>query len=207
MAKSQVKGTKRVAIKPADAFAKVDMTTRQASDMIIARWHEATLEQVTAGRMWYGYAFELATEMSKVANISIERAAIIIAHLSPRVQWVTNKRYALELATTGERPAGSMRQMADKALAALTADDPWSTFGPTSPKTRAFAENILGLPTAAVTVDVHTVEAIGLDTSVLGLTGVYEAVAHAYRLAAARLGEEVSTLQAVVWVVQRGRAE
>ena len=97
-----------------------------------------------------------------------------------------------------------LQQGIDKARAAMVADDPWSTFGD-GPKTKAFAANIIG-DDHAVTVDVWAARIAGITEEQLARVGVYEAVAHGYRLAAKRAGITPAQMQATTWVVIRGSA-
>ena len=125
----------------------------------------------------------------------------MIAHLSPRCRWSENVRLARQLALTGTA-TGTIYGHVERAKKALASDDPWSTFGK-APKTRSFAANIRG-DLNAVTVDVWASRIAGVSEQQLGRVGVYEAIAHAYRLEAKRAGVLPAQLQAITWIVIRG---
>jgi hypothetical protein len=128
-----------------------------------------------------------------------------MAHLSPRCARSANDR-ALFALMHGERAPGIMAANYERARSALTAPDPWSTFGPRAHKTRNFARNLLGNPDA-VTVDAWTLRVVGEDERTLRRNGVYDAIAAAYRSEARRAGMAPSALQAITWIGARnGRA-
>lgn len=182
--------------------SKAGVTTRTLVDRIMRVYARATEDDILAGKGWYAEAQAVARELSENADISVTAAAAVIAHLSPRCPWERNIAMARELVYTG-----TTRGLGDnirKARAAMVADDAWSTFGK-GPKTRAFASNILG-DEHAVTVDIWAARIAGITEHQLGLVGVYEAVAHAYRLAAKRVGITPAQMQAITWCVIRGKA-
>ncbi|AJD82503.1 hypothetical protein SHEEN_85 [Mycobacterium phage Sheen] len=181
---------------------KAGVTTRTVVDRIMRVFARATEADILAGKAWYHEAQGVARELADNADISVTAAAAVIAHLSPRCPWERNIAMARELVYTGD--TRGLRGNIDKARRAMVADDPWSTFG-NGPKTRAFAANILG-DEHAVTVDVWAARIAGITEDQLGLVGVYEAVAHAYRLAAKRVGITPAQMQAITWVVIRGSA-
>jgi hypothetical protein len=181
---------------------------------ILATFDRATSADVEAGATWYTEAQTLATSLTAtrlgtndlLKDLSLEQAASVIAALSPRTSWSRNVAGATALVTHG--PAAARRlgclgrnvETANRAkvegLAAIN-----------GPKTNAFARNIMG-DTEAVTVDVWACRVADLDEDKLGLKGAYDAVAHAYRLAARRRGVAPTTMQATTWIVARnGRAK
>lgn len=182
---------------------KCGTTTRTVTNRIMRVFARATESDVLAGKAWYHSAQAVARELADAGDISVTAAAAVIAHLSPRCPWDRNLKMARDLVLTGD--TGGLRTNISKARRALIADDPWSTFGK-GPKTRAFAANILG-DEHAVTVDVWAARIAGVTEEQLGLVGVYEAVSHAYRLAAKRAGITPAQMQAITWVVIRGSAE
>jgi hypothetical protein len=153
---------------------------------IIRTFDAATPSDVEAGARWY------------------EEAAAVIAHLSPRTTWSRNVEGAIMLLTSGERANGIIGANFDRAYASLDYDYPLESFG--GPKTKAFAANIAG-DREAVTVDVWACRVADLDETLLSRAGAYDAIAHAYRLAARRRGVDPATMQATTWIVARnGRA-
>lgn len=174
---------------------------------IIATYGRATPTDVERGLGWYSDAGEDAETLGRLAGRDAEMGAAVLAHLSPRTPWARNVAGAYALVADGRAP-GCLRRNVARAREAIDADRPLDTLN--GPKTASFARNILG-DTEAVTIDVWAARvALGDaadDDKILDRVGVYGAVAHAYRLAARRLGVEPSTAQAVTWVVARnGRA-
>lgn len=182
-------------------LAKIGLTMTEVRRNIRTVYGQRLPHNVAAGMTWYDEAQGIAREVSDLTGKSLDHAAVMIAHLSPRTRWSENIRYALELASTGNT-FGTFRSAVDRARKALESDDPWSTFGK-APKTRAFAANIRGDLTA-VTIDVWAMRIAGVSEQQLSRAGMYDAVAHAYRLEAKRAGILPAQLQAITWVVIRG---
>lgn len=181
-------------------------TTRTVTDRIMRVYSRATEDDILAGKAWYDEARGVARELAAAGDMSVTASAAVIAHLSPRCPWERNISAARELVYTGE--TSGLTDNIRKAKQAMVADDPWSTFNPDpneSLKTKAFAANILG-DDHAVTIDVWASRIAGISEQQLGRVGVYEAVAHAYRLAAKRAGITPAQMQAITWVVARGSA-
>ncbi|MFE9327648.1 hypothetical protein ACIHDR_48235 [Nocardia sp. NPDC052278] len=143
----------------------------------------------------------MATKVSEIADISLERAACVISALSPRTRWERNVAAALAMAK-GEPVSGTLPMNVARAQRAMVDADPWSIFSPQSPKILNFAKNILG-DTSAVTVDMRASLIAGVTETEMGRVGVYEAVADAYRKAAAKRDVFASVMQAGTWVAAR----
>lgn len=174
---------------------------------ICATFEQATPSQIEAGANWYDEASALVDQLSQLSGYSRETCAAVIAHLSPRTTWSRNVTGATLLLTQDVAPH-CMGANVDRARKAMESEHPLGTIN--GPKTRAFAANILG-DTEAVTVDVWAARVafgFGVDAeSLLAKVGVYEAVAHCYRVAAAQHGVSPRTEQATDWIVARnGRA-
>jgi len=191
-----------------ESLQRIGTTTRATVDRIVATFDRATASDVEAGASWYADAGSIADTLAGKAG-SREHAAAVIAHLSPRTTWSRNIAGAVSLLTDGST-AGCIGANVDRARAALQSDDPIGTLR--GPKTRRFALNILG-DRDAVTVDVWAARvAIGAVSDDperdLSRVGVYDALEHAYRLAARRRGVDATTMQATTWIVARnGRAD
>jgi hypothetical protein len=216
--------TTKLSRKPDDVLTRVGAGgTRKTVDRIVKTWQRATPSDIEAGVNWYGRdAADLLDGLVNVGARSREHAAAVVAHLSPRTTWTRNVAGAYAMvsayrkgeATSGEafaagRAARCMERNVTAALQALYSDDPLATLN--GPKVKRFAWNLLGYR-EAVTVDVWAARvAIGETTDdpekVLGWAGVYDAIEHAYRLAARRVGVDPTTMQATTWIVARnGRA-
>lgn len=177
----------------------------------------ASEEQIRAGSAWYASARAEAASMAAAGGITVDRAACVIAHLSPRTAWARNIRAAWDVVTDGDTMI-NMAANVERAKAALVADDPWTTFGPDALKTRRFAANIAG-DDSVVTVDVWALRvAFGRGWGkawrqnastdaelirMLGRAGVYAGIERAYLNAATRLNLPATTVQAVTWGIAR----
>lgn len=172
---------------------------------ILRTFDRATTADVEQGARWYDEAGDIATTLAPYAG-SREHAAVVISHLSPRTSWARNVAAATALLREDEQAArdlGAIGDTVDRAVSSLDFEQPLESFGARALKTRSFAENILG-DREAVTVDVWAARVADLDELLLKRVGAYEAVAHAYRLAARRRGVDPATMQATTWIVSRG---
>lgn len=168
------------------------------------RWiDDAEPSQIADGVTWYNEAHALASDLAPVISQDgggIERAAEVIAALSPRTIWSRNVAGAYALMVHGEALPGLLTRnvaVARRILNGERLDD--ITKGP---KTKAFAKAIAG-DTDAVVIDVHMLHAMGLDDKTLSRVGCYDALSDVVRAAAVRRGLEPSQAQAIIWVVAR----
>jgi hypothetical protein len=183
-----------------------DAAVEPAFEQIIATWGRATARDVEAGARWYADAGAMVDSWAVTVGLGREYVAAVFAHLSPRTTWSRNVRGATLLLTTGQAP-GCLGANVRRARQALASSDPLATL--TGPKTARFARNLLGDPDV-VTVDVWAARvAFGGRpdaTVILYRRGMYAAVEHAYRLAAAQAGVPPATMQATTWIIARGSA-
>lgn len=173
---------------------------------IVRTFERATAADIEAGAHWYDEAGLLASDLALETGHDRDVCAAVISHLSPRQFWSRNVLSARAILSGDDSYPGIMSRELNRALSAR--DDGWDdlaeSFG--GPKTRRFYLNILG-DREAVTVDVWACRVANLDENALGRKGAYDAVEHAYRLAARRLGVDPATAQATTWIVARnGRA-
>jgi hypothetical protein len=189
----------------AEGLDKVGLTVRSTVNQIVRVFGQATPEQIIAGMVWYGTAQDLVYVLSEKSSYTIDQVACAMAALSPRLRWSQNTDSVESLVMTGELPRYIMSGPGKRARKALTAADPYQVFSKSAKKTHSFARNITG-DEIAVTVDVWIARVVGVDERQLKLAGVYEAIAHCFRLAAKRVGITPAQLQAVVWIVVRGSA-
>lgn len=169
---------------------------------ILRTFDRATTSDIEAGARWYDESGALAASLAD-GPVTMHHAAAVIACLSPRTTWSRNVATATALIREGRtaaRSLGAMEALLDRAEIALQDVDPIATIN--GPKTSAFARNIAG-DREAVTVDVWACRVADLDENALGRKGAYDAVAHAYRLAARRRGVDPATMQATTWIVAR----
>ncbi len=166
---------------------------------ILRTFDAATASDVESGARWYDEAGDLAASLAATHGIEVETAAGVISALSPRTPWSRNVAGAVALLATNEAPGciGANVDRAREVLAGASLN---------GPKTARFARNIAG-DRESVTVDVWACRVADLDENALGRKGAYEAIEHAYRLAARRRGVDPATMQATTWIVARnGRA-
>lgn len=190
-----------------------DQTTRDVFgvtlETVVARilrtFDRASSSDVESGARWYDDAGALASSLSLNVDGSVERAASVIAALSIKTSWSRNIAGATLLLTSGPAAARRIGCMERNITIARDAKrDGYAALN--GLKTSAFARNIAG-DREAVTVDVWAMRVVDLDPDLLTRKGAYDAVAHAYRLAARRRGVDPATMQATTWVVARnGRA-
>lgn len=175
----------------------------------------ASDDMIGEGHRWYADGQATVADIADRAGIGMERAAIIVAHLSPRTRWSFNVAGAYQLAIQRQAD-GCMANNVARALAALDADDPWSTFGPMAHKTRRFARNLLG-DHSVITVDTWAMRvAMGRGWGVNWRTdrtddlerlitrpGIYEAIERAYLNAGKHANLPGPIIQAITWVAAR----
>lgn len=192
---------------PNASLKRQGTSTRACVDRLSAVFSTATPSDIETGAAWYGEAQAIASDLAAQGGISIETAAAVIAHLSPRTSWGRNVASAFGLVLDGYAPR-CIGENVKRARRAMRWADPLATLR--GPKTAAFSANILGDRTR-VTIDVWAARAaLGpriLDPeTVLRRAGVYGALEHAYTLAGLRHGVDPVTMQATVWVVTRRTA-
>lgn len=191
---------------------------RRACLNVESVWRRCTPADIESGSRWYGGAEIIVQGIAAASGDTNETVAAVVAQLSPRTTWDRNVMGAWTLCLTGAQASGIMTANYGRAVSTLDAgragQDPIATIK--GPKTNSFARNILGDRTA-VTVDAWACR-IALDPDwrrgdsgdverMLGRAGTYDAVANAYRVVAARLGIDATTLQASTWIRARnGRA-
>ena len=186
-------------------FDKVDLVTEAVVKRIVRTLNKADAVTVREGMEWYDEARQLTVKLSLMSEYTTAQVAAAMAHLSPRLRWNQNVEAITDLVLYGTLPAYVMQGPAKRARKALVAAEPMNTFGKRAKKTLAFARNING-DVNAVTVDTWILDVVGITEQQLKLVGVYDAVAHAYRLAAKRRGFTPAQLQAITWIVVRGSA-
>jgi hypothetical protein len=189
-----------------DILKKSGTTTQATVSRILKVWASASDSDREDGAQWYPLHRQIIIQLSRDWYVSEETAAAVVAHLSPRIHW-ERCLLAAPVVLSGRRPVGIVGQFYEGALRAVQSDDPVSTL--TGPKTSAFVRNLLG-DLDAVTCDVWAFKIALGDrddlNKVTARTGVYDAVAHCYTLAAARVGVSPSTMQAATWCAIRGRS-
>jgi hypothetical protein len=188
-----------------EALGKVGLNVEQVTKRILRTYAKASADDILAGKVWYCEAQDICDDLSALSDYTVDQVAAAMAQLSPRLRWSQNVDSIIMLVNKGSLPAYVMSGPANRARKALAAAEPFDTFGKKALKTRSFARNITG-DVHAVTVDVWAARVAGVDEAQLSLVGVYEAIAHCYRLAAKRAGIDPQQMQAITWIVVRGSA-
>lgn len=177
--------------------AKV-MDTLGSIDNLRSFLLSATAQEITQGTSWYQTARVAALQIAHRYNVSVERAAHVIAALSPQVDWDKNVEMARRLvaqwadgtlvapAWPGLNGNGKVNGLQAIAAAYASAHDGYTAYSSnvckalwileghlealSGPKVTDFADNILHDHDDVVTVDSHYVMAwLGL-----ALSGTYK---------------------------------
>lgn len=165
-------------------------------------WERTDQATRRAGVVWYPTA---AREVTEGLDVEPERAAAIAAHLSPRVAWEVCVDATRRLVTTGERHPWIMTGPWSRALRALQASDPLSTFSRNAVKTEPFARALAGDVEACV-IDTHMIHAgMGLRVGYSHLSTaeyrrLFQVAREALRALSVDLGEPVTHVQAALWL-------
>jgi hypothetical protein len=167
----------------------------------------ASDQDIAAGLAWYPQARSVALRGAQAYGTTLDRAAIALAHLSPRQQWVMNVRaFERLMIGDGARESGILTECYLRARLALVAPDPWGTFGARANKTRSFALNITG-DMNAVTVDTWISRVLGIpDEAPFRQPRTYRAAESTYQVCAKRAALAPAELQAITWISARGKA-
>lgn len=172
----------------------------------------ATEAEWAEGMQWYSEAQALAVELAGMPNGrgDIERAAAVIAILSPMKEWEQNKRLAIKAYESGGLSGGTFRHSVVKVNKLLVDWEEDIDSVVTGPKVRAFWHGIVsGGDTDVVTIDRHAFDvAIGKrltdDERNINI-GMYRACERAYVRAARDRGLSAAQVQAITWTVWRNR--
>ena len=163
---------------------------------------QATLFDYAAAQRWYDEAGAFAASLQGLRPTwNMEVCASVVSAFSPRVTWAHNKAKALQYAQ-GITPKGLRSHVAAADRCVVDGFN-----GLKGPKTNAFARAIAG-DRDAVVVDVWMCRAAGLAKD--APTAVeYRAIADAIRTIAATptVCMAPATLQALLWIIVRGKAE
>ena len=162
----------------------------------------ATVADLKAAKAWYSEARTFAESLQSIRpEWSMVAAASVVSAFSPRVTWAHNKAKALQYAQ-GITPKGLRSHVAAADRCVVEGFN-----GLRGPKTNAFARAIAGDDNAVV-VDVWMCRAAGLGKD--APTAVeYRAIADAVRAIAATptVCMAPATLQALLWIIVRGKAD
>lgn len=198
---------------PVERLNKVQWLRRQYryERNILAVFSRATSADIVDGKVWYPYASQTLATIAP--DWTTEQRAAVCAILSPRVTWRENiigfTRIYKAAALANRIPpvtAGLNRNIAKAHKVALGELDTTAVSGP---KVSCFYANLSG-DLQRVTLDVWAGRAAGLTESETdrGIRGKrYDYLERAYVRVAQSLGFEPAELQAICWIVVRGKGE
>ena len=180
---------------------RMTCTTTTVSAQFRTLLGTATLFDLHAANAWYNEARSFAQSLCTTTGWSLEVSASVVSAFSPRVTWAHNKAKAAQYAQ-GITPKGLRSHVAAADRCTRMGFD-----GLNGLKTNAFARAIAG-DRDAVVVDVWMCRAAGLGKDAPNKTE-YRAIADAIRSIARTptVCMEPATLQALLWIIIRGKAE
>ena len=185
------------------------ITSTTTSDRFRSLLATATLFDTAAADAWYTEAGAFAHSLRLPTGWSMEVACSVVSAFSPRVTWAHNKAKAYQYAQ-GITPKG-LRSHVDAADRCVVQ----GFDGLRGLKTNAFARAIAG-DKDAVVVDVWMCRAAGLVHARGAKAGMpkdapnkgeYRIIANAVREVASAYNMEAATMQALLWIIIRGKAE
>jgi hypothetical protein len=175
-----------------------EIHTATATDLYRDLIVRATLGQVEQASVWYHEAQEVAHEVARNLDTTLEVGASVVSAFSPRERWASNIEKAIAF-SLGHTPKGLGNNL-KMAQSSLTA----GFYALKGLKTNAFARAIAG-DTDAVVIDVWMMRAANMETDSPS-QGQYFALSLACRNVAKEFGLTPRTAQALIWIVVRGSA-
>lgn len=184
-------------------------------DNILWMLDGASSHAIEAGKAWYPIARRWCQVKAREYGVRPIVVAAIISALSPRNKWQRNlydaEQVLINYAEGYHHPFNivscTFRRNVERAWNIVDHDDP--SIAMTSPKTRAFVDNIINPLSELVTVDVWAMRIAEGDMSLrakpLG-EKKYQMYASAYVDAAKEVGMKPCDIQAITWVEARSRA-
>jgi hypothetical protein len=158
----------------------------------------ATLAQMEQASVWYRDAEEVAEEVARNLDTTLEVGASIVAAFSPRERWSTNVAKAIAF-SLGQTPKGLGNNLRMAQASMVAGFDALNGL-----KTNAFARAIAG-DADAVVIDVWMMRAAGMDTDSPNKSQ-YLALSSAVAAVADEFSITPRTAQALIWIIVRGGA-
>jgi hypothetical protein len=176
---------------------------------IVATFERATDAMLADGADWYPAMFRIMREHAALTSLSVAQCAAIYAATSINTPWARNLALAAQAIAEGGLHAGTLTMVRNKVNAIINGADIDATLSADADnlKLKSFARNLSG-DYDTVTVDrwAHRVATAGMRSDVPS-GDRYRRIADAYRVAARMCNVDPATMQAVTWVVQRGKAD
>jgi hypothetical protein len=186
------------------------ITPTTVSNRFFALLASATLFDLKAANAWYTEANDFAASLCVVRpEWNMEVSCSVVSAFSPRVTWGHNKAKAFQYAQ-GITPRGLRSHVVAADRCVTDGFD-----GLRGAKTNAFARAISG-DRDAVVVDVWMCRAAGLVHARGAKVGMakdapnkseYRTIASAVRNVAASYNMDAATMQALLWIIIRGKAD
>jgi len=175
---------------------------------------QASTDAVEAGLAWYPIARRWCKVKAREYGVRPVVVAALISALSPRNKWERNlydaEQVLINYAEGFQHPfnivSGTFRRNVEKAWNVVTLDKP--ALVTTSPKTRAFVDNIINPVSKRVTVDVWAYRICQGDMTLGAVSFTdkqYTTYASAYREVAVEHKLKACEVQAITWVEARAR--
>ena len=186
--------------------------TARMRGRLLRIWADLSSDERDAGRRWYLDARELVDRTARTWSYDHRTVAAIVAAISPQCEWSVNWTIAERLVSGLKRvkPAGGATarnlRIARRVLKQRATSPAY--YFQNAPKVAAFAEALSGNDWSVV-IDRHASgAALGdMDDDGPGTAVQYEAVATAYRQAAAGLDVSPCHLQAAIWLEWKRRKD
>ncbi len=160
---------------------------------------KSTLGQVEQASIWYRDAEEVAEEVARNLNTSLEVGASVVAAFSPRERWSINVAKAIEYSLGGV-PKGLKNNV---TMANNSVKHGFSALN--GQKTNAFARAIAGDQNAVV-IDVWMMKAAHANVDSPNKT-TYNYLSQCVVDVAKEFGLTPRTAQALIWIVKRGSSQ
>lgn len=165
------------------------------------QYKSASADQRKRGRAWYPAARAICRRLSRAYGVSLGKIAAVMAITSPDAQLSTNVEWT-EQVLAGTRKGGRYpTDQAPKIARALKSRRPGDHV--IGPKVSAFYRAIMGHP--AIVLDRWAAHAAGHTREKAPGVVAHREISTAYHALAAETGEEITSLQAIVWLVVRER--
>jgi len=163
----------------------------------------APVSAIADGSAWYPRVQDMAHELARAFDVSLESAASVLAAFSPLTPWARNVFLATEFFHGRATP--TLPTSIAAAQRSLTMG--FAAFGKDATKTHAFARNIAGDLDRFVTIDSHMVKASGIGgPAKVNNDSEYMLLSQAVIEVAEEFALQPAVAQAIIWVAVRGSA-
>lgn len=179
---------------------------------ILATFLQATPSQIVEGKRWYPQAIEnLAGIGKQYAVASKAKLAAVCAVLSPRISWQSNLegvRRIYKAIASGSSICPTVAGVSRNVSKAWEIANGASVELVSGPKVSSFYANLSG-DFSRVTIDVWAARAAGVPLEEMSHLdrSRYASLERAYQAVAKELSFEPAELQAICWIVTRGKGD